>query len=144
MPNALSIANAISRKSRLSISRSLMAWLSGLMFSRGMSQVSAMISATLSNVVDIRPALFGHGKDGRRPQPGACKPDRAGPLWDANAPYSEGCRQVQRRRPGPKPRRCLRISPCAGYRIAAGAAAALALFGATKGANIAPATAWPD
>ena len=36
-------------------------------------------SATLSNVVDIRPALFGHGKDGRRPRSGACKPARAGP-----------------------------------------------------------------
>src|SRR6476620_12483442 len=58
MPNALSMAKAMSRKSRLSISRSLIAWLSGLMFSRGMSQVSAMISATLSNVVDIGIALW--------------------------------------------------------------------------------------
>jgi predicted CoA-binding protein len=35
-----------------------MAWLSSLMFSRGMSQVSAMISATLSNVLDIGHAHF--------------------------------------------------------------------------------------
>src|SRR5579862_3111375 len=114
------------------------------MFSRGMSQVSAMISATLSNVVDIRPALFGHGKDGRRPRSGACKPDRAGPLWDANAPYSEGWGQVQRRRPRPGWRRCPKISPCAAYRITVGAAATRALFQAAIGANIAAATARPD
>src|SRR4029077_10302310 len=33
---------------------------------------------------------------------GACQPARAGPPWDANAPYSEGCRQVQRRASGGK------------------------------------------
>jgi hypothetical protein len=38
----------------------------------------------------------------------------------------------------------LRISPCAGYRIAAGAAAILALFRFVKGANIAPAIVRPD
>src|SRR5262249_25601131 len=53
IPNALSIAKAISRKSRLSIPRSLMAWLSGLILSRGMSHVSAMILATVSKVDDI-------------------------------------------------------------------------------------------
>src|SRR5207344_2453813 len=52
MPNALSMANAISRKSRLSMPRSLMAWLSGLIVSRGMSQVSEMMLATVSKVAD--------------------------------------------------------------------------------------------
>src|SRR3954453_6514763 len=53
IPNALSMAKAMSRKSRLSMPRSSIAWLSGVMVSRGMSQVSAIISATLSNVEDI-------------------------------------------------------------------------------------------
>src|SRR5499427_1223863 len=53
IPKALSIAKAMSRKSRLSIPRSLMAWLSGLMESRGISQVSAIILAMVSNVEDI-------------------------------------------------------------------------------------------
>ena len=53
MPNALSIAKAISRKSRLSMPRSSIAWLSGWIFSRGISHVSAMILATVSNVEDI-------------------------------------------------------------------------------------------
>jgi hypothetical protein len=39
MPNALSMAKAISRKSRLSMPRSSMAWLSGVMVSRAISQV---------------------------------------------------------------------------------------------------------
>src|ERR1700690_1176512 len=79
MPKVLSMAKAISRKSRLSISRSLIAWLSGLIFSRGMSQVSAMISATLSKVDEIR--LF--------------QADRCGAVLGC-CPYSEGYRQVQR------------------------------------------------
>src|SRR6202050_547381 len=114
------------------------------MFSRGMSQVSAMISATLSNVVDIRPALFGHGKDGRRPGPAHASPTVPGPFEDANAPYSEGCRQVQRRLPGAKvaPRPAYkplgRLSDC-GRR-----GARLALFQAAIGGNIALATARPD
>src|SRR5262245_23454343 len=53
IPKALSIAKAMSRKSRLSIPRSLMAWLSGLMESRGISQVSAIRLAMVSNVEDI-------------------------------------------------------------------------------------------
>src|SRR5665213_2073856 len=57
IPNALSMANAISRKSRLSMPRSLMAWLSGVMESRGMSQVSAIILAMVSNVEDIGNSL---------------------------------------------------------------------------------------
>src|SRR5215471_9101410 len=61
IPKALSIANAISRKSRLSIPRSLMAWLSGLMESRGISQVSAMMLATVSNVEDIGNSLVDWG-----------------------------------------------------------------------------------
>src|SRR5436305_14725358 len=52
------MANAISRKSRLSIPRSS-TWLSGLMFSRGMSHVSVMILTTVSNVVDIAKSLKG-------------------------------------------------------------------------------------
>src|SRR5687767_7519518 len=50
MPKALSMAKTMSRKSRLSMPRSSMTWLSGLMFSRGISLVSEMISATLSKV----------------------------------------------------------------------------------------------
>jgi hypothetical protein len=38
----------------------------------------------------------------RRPQPGASKPANSGPSI-VNAPYSEGCREVQRRAPGFKP-----------------------------------------
>src|SRR5262245_54075534 len=65
MPNALSIANAMSRKSRLSMPRSSIAWLSGWIFSRGISQVSAMILATVSKVEDIINSL-GNLKFGRR------------------------------------------------------------------------------
>src|SRR4029078_2229339 len=57
MPNALSMANAISRKSRLSMPRSLIAWLSGVMVSRGISQVSAIMLATVSNVEGIGKSL---------------------------------------------------------------------------------------
>src|SRR5215216_3922144 len=57
MAKALSMAKAMSRKSRLSMPRSSMAWLSGLMFSRGMSHVSAMMLATVSNVDDIGKSL---------------------------------------------------------------------------------------
>src|SRR4029078_3916425 len=53
MPNALSIANATSRKSRLSMPRSSMAWLSGVIFSRSISHVSEMRLATVSKVEDI-------------------------------------------------------------------------------------------
>src|SRR5579864_5861278 len=58
MPNALSMAKAISRKSRLSMPRSLMAWLSGVMVSRGISQVSAIILAKVSTVEDIGNSLI--------------------------------------------------------------------------------------
>src|SRR5579883_128819 len=58
IPNALSIANATSRKSRLSMPRSLIAWLSGLIVSRGISHVSAMILATASKVDDIFKSLI--------------------------------------------------------------------------------------
>src|SRR5258708_16390837 len=72
IPNALSIAKAISRKSRLSMPRSLIAWLSGLMESRGMSQVSAMILAMVSNVEDIGNSLvdLGFCASGRPTPPG--------------------------------------------------------------------------
>src|SRR6202165_4192302 len=61
IPNALSMANALSRKSRLSMPRSLMAWLSGVMESRGISQVSAIILAIVSNVEDIGNSLIDLG-----------------------------------------------------------------------------------
>src|SRR5579864_2622796 len=121
MPNALSMAKAMSRKSRLSISRSLMAWLSGLIFSRGMSQVSAMISATLSNVVDIRPALF-HGKDRRRPVPAHASPTAPGPLRTRAPRIAKDGGKFNGGDPRPMWRRGLRVSPCAGYWIAAAAA----------------------
>src|SRR5262245_12610422 len=44
------MAKATSRKSSESIPRSSMTWLSGEMFSRGMSQISEMMSATVSKV----------------------------------------------------------------------------------------------
>src|SRR5262245_52438894 len=50
----------MSRKSRLSMPRSLMAWLSGLIVSRGMSQVSEMILATVSKDEGISKSLIGH------------------------------------------------------------------------------------
>src|SRR5215467_4230785 len=59
--NVLSIANAISRKSRLSIPRSLIAWLSGLIVSRGISQVTLMTLTTVSKAGDI-----GESVDGQR------------------------------------------------------------------------------
>src|SRR5215831_20886149 len=66
----------MSRKSRLSIPRSLMAWLSGLMESRGISQVSAMMLAMVSNVEDIGNSLVIW--DGKRtanaPKPRAIAP----------------------------------------------------------------------
>src|SRR4051812_44174618 len=58
MPKALSMAKAMSRKSRLSMPRSLMAWLSGLIDSRGISHVSAIILAMVSNVEDIGNSLI--------------------------------------------------------------------------------------
>src|SRR5262249_33883859 len=83
MPNALSIAKAMSRKSRLSMPRSSIAWLSGWIFSRGMSQVSAMILATVSNVEDIINSL--ENRELRPPRRAArTSPGRA---WDG--PFCE-------------------------------------------------------
>src|SRR5580700_11782126 len=48
------------------------------MFSRGMSQVSAMISATLSKVVDIRHARFDR-RNGAGPSPAFSETDGVGP-----------------------------------------------------------------
>src|SRR5262249_31483687 len=82
MPNALSIAKATSRKSRLSIPRSSVAWLSGLMVSRGMSQVSAMILATVSKVDDIVRSPADESRSSV--QPSVCKAlpcPRAKPPW---------------------------------------------------------------
>ena len=56
MPGVLlieSMAKAMSRKSRLSMPKSLIEWLSGLIVSRGISQVSAMMLATVSKVEGI-------------------------------------------------------------------------------------------
>src|SRR4051794_1954157 len=52
IPNSLSMAKTMSRKSRLSMPRSSIVWLSGVIESRSISLVSAMILATLSKVVD--------------------------------------------------------------------------------------------
>src|ERR1700730_8709733 len=106
-----------------------------------MSQVSAMISATLSNVVDIIPALFGHGEDGRRPGPAHASPPVPGPLGTRTPRIAKDAGKFNGGRPAARSRRCLEISPCAGNRIAVGTAAAFALFQAAIGANIAPATA---
>src|SRR5580704_16089897 len=106
-----------------------------------MSQVSAMISATLSNVVDIRPALFGHGEDGRRPSPAHASPPVPGPLRTRTPRIAKDAGKFNGGHPAARSRRCLKISSCAGYRIAADAGAVLALFGPVKGVNIAAATA---
>src|SRR5262249_29862543 len=92
MPNALSIAKAMSRKSRLSMPRSSIAWLSGWIFSRGISHVSAMILATVSNVEDIINSLENREL---RPTRRAARtsPGRAEAARSANAlrarPYSQ-------------------------------------------------------
>src|SRR4029450_9349175 len=102
IPKALSIAKAISRKSRLSMPRSLIAWLSGLMVSRGMSHVSAIILAIVSNVEDIGNSLV----DLEFWQAGdlcaltrATVPQSALPAgWLFGCPYTEAQGQVQWRR----------------------------------------------
>src|SRR5579875_2590803 len=101
MPNALSMAKAMSRKSRLSMPRSLIAWLSGVILSRGMSQVSEMIPATVSNVGDVIKISLGDGAaitSAARPSQGAGRlaaggePVRRLPL----PPASRGLRPVTR------------------------------------------------
>jgi len=67
---AAKMAKATSRKSRLSMPRSLMAWLSGVIFSRSISQVSAMIPATVSNVDAIPQPLGKTGPLSSQPLPG--------------------------------------------------------------------------
>src|SRR5262249_1313840 len=119
--------NAMSRKSRLSMPRSLMAWLSGLIFSRGMSQVSEMILATVSKVEDISKSLIEQAF--RRRAAYVRLPVRAPPCghlprekvgWS----YSEDTLQVQCRLPEPKrsiveqfrwPRRALSKAPAVAY-----------------------------
>src|SRR5690348_12851158 len=95
MPNALSIAKAISRKSRLSIFRSSIAWLSGVIVSRGISQVSAMISATLSNVVDIG-ALNWALQAGAGPKSSGARVGEDCRWVEFGCPYSEGKPLIQR------------------------------------------------
>src|SRR5436309_4936539 len=104
MPNALSIANAISRKSRLSMPRSLMAWLSGLIVSRGMSQVSEMMLATVSNVEEIvcPGSVMRFVPDYRACDCGKDHPTARIPPAEVSRRYSEDVEQVQWRglRPG--------------------------------------------
>src|SRR5580704_12433795 len=95
IPNALSIAKAMSRKSRLSMPRSLMAWLSGLIVSRGMSQVSAMMLATVSNVEDIANILANPCFPQACPDPQACLPRPVGSRLGDCGPCSEARRGVQ-------------------------------------------------
>src|SRR5215475_2380022 len=102
IPKALSIAKAMSRKSRLSIPRSLMAWLSGLMESRGMSQVSAIILAMVSNVEDIGNSLVDlefWQVGGQRARACATAPNSYFRWQAIGSPYSEAQGQVQWRRP---------------------------------------------
>src|SRR5262245_5208543 len=56
------MAKATSRKSSESIPRSSMTWLSGEMFSRGMSQISEMMSATVSKVDAMTSSSFGRAQ----------------------------------------------------------------------------------
>src|SRR5262245_66577896 len=81
--------------------RSLMAWLSGLIVSRGISQVSEMILATVSNVEGISKSLIGQAFRQPRwhgsirlgaPRSGPSPPRMVG------CPYSEETPQVQWRR----------------------------------------------
>src|SRR5450631_4395288 len=98
IPKALSMAKAISRKSRLSMPRSLMAWLSGLMESRGISQVSAIILAMVSNVEDIDNSLIDMEFRqcwGPARLTTATAPDPAFPRQAVGCPYSEAAGQVQ-------------------------------------------------
>src|SRR5262249_51629360 len=102
IPKALSIAKAMSRKSRLSIPRSLMAWLSGLMESRGISQVSAIILAIVSNVEDIGNSLVDlefWQVGGQRARACATAPNPYFRRQAIGSPYSEAQGQVQWRRP---------------------------------------------
>ena len=78
------------------------------------------------------------------PGPAHASPTVPGPFRTRTPRIAKDAGKFNGGRPVAKLRWRLKISPCAGYRIAAGAAAALDLFGAAIGANIAPATAWPD
>src|SRR5689334_15789814 len=79
-----------------------MAWLSGLMESRGISQVSAIILAIVSNVEDIGNSLvdleFWH-VGGQRARACATAPNPYFRWQAIGSPYSEAQGQVQWRRP---------------------------------------------
>ena len=101
IPKVLSIAKAMSRKSRLSMPRSLIAWLSGLIVSRGMSHVSAMILATVSNVDAIGKSLIDNAfrRSSLAVWKTGWKPPRAPPsAAEVACPYSERGGRVQCRR----------------------------------------------
>jgi hypothetical protein len=75
------------------------------------------------------------------PGPAHASPTVPGPLKTRTPRIAKDAGKFNGGRPVAKARRGLVISPCAGYRIAAGAAAVFALFRAAIGANIASATA---
>src|SRR6185312_4566354 len=100
MPKALSMAKAMSRKSRLSIPRSLIAWLSGVIESRGISQVSAIILAMVSNVEDIGNSLI-IGKNRTTPRRAARTPLRASQdeRPDPRGPASRSAARIAKQTP---------------------------------------------
>jgi len=78
------------------------------------------------------------------PGPAHASPTVPGPLRTRTPRIAKDAGKFNGERPAAKSRRCPEISPCAGYGIAAGAAAILALFGAMKSANIASRPPRPD
>ena len=78
------------------------------------------------------------------PGPAHASPTVPGPLKTRTPRIAKDAGKFNGGGRAARSRRCLEISPCAGYRIATGAAAFVALFGLIKGANIAPAPVRPD
>jgi hypothetical protein len=78
------------------------------------------------------------------PGPAHASPTVPGPLRTRTPRIAKDAGKFNGERPAAKSRRCPEISPCAGYGIAAGAAAILALFRAMKSANIASRPPRPD
>jgi hypothetical protein len=78
------------------------------------------------------------------PGPAHASPTVPGPLKTRTPRIAKDAGKFNGGGRAAKSRQRLEISPCAGYRIATGAAAFVALFGLIKGANIAPAPVRPD